>query len=49
MGMIGKAGVEIGNNKTGIFGKMSNKRECIQYASNGGLEVAESEKVKTVI
>ena len=49
MGMIGKAGVEIGTNKTGIFGKMSNKRECIQYALNRGRKGPESEKVKTVI
>ena len=49
MGMIGNAGVQIRHNKTGIFGKMWNKRDGIQYASNRGHEVAKSEKVKAVI
>ena len=49
MGMIGKAGVEIGKNKRSIFGKMSNKRECIEYASNRGLEVPKSKRVKAVL
>ena len=45
--MIGSARVDLGHNKTGIFGKMLNKKECIQYASNRGLDVPKSEKVKS--
>ena len=49
MGMIGSAQVDLGHNKTGLFEKMLNKRECIEYGSNRGPDVPKSERVKTVI
>ena len=47
--MTGSKKVDLWHNKTGIFGKMLNKRECIEYGSNRGPDVPKSERVKTVI